>query len=157
MKKQPGEDKMSSNGQAAMQKQAAFDPAKYRVLVVDDEPSVLLTYRLILEREGYDTTAAATAREAIDMLGKQDFHIILCDYSLEEKRTGFDVIEFARRKNPAAPCLLLTGYANSDTVTEAEKAGVGVLFKPIDIEEFLNTIPSKLKEAYASEAVNCKE
>src|SRR5216684_3770175 len=97
-----------------------FDPAKFRVLVVDDEPSVLLTYRLILEREGYDTVAAATARQAIELLGKENFHIVLCDYSLEEKRTGFDVIEFARRKKPAVPCLLLTGYADSDTVKQAE-------------------------------------
>ena len=126
----------------------SFNAGKYRVLVVDDEPSVLFTYRLILEQEGYMTVAVASAREAIEWLNKEEFHIVLCDYSLEEKRTGFDVIEVARKKRPGMPCLLLTGYANQDTVAEAEKAEVGVLFKPIDIEEFLSTIPSKLKESY---------
>ena len=42
-----------------------FNPRDYRVLVVDDEPSVLFTYRLILEQEGYQTSAVASAREAL--------------------------------------------------------------------------------------------
>jgi CheY-like chemotaxis protein len=130
----------------------SFEAGKYRVLVVDDEPSVLFTYRLILEQEGYQTTAVPTAREAIEKVNQEDFHLLLCDYSLEEKRTGFDVIEAARRKRPGIPCLLLTGYANQGTITEAEKADVGILFKPIDIEEFLSAIPSKLKETYEATA-----
>ena len=77
---------------------------------------------------------------------------MLCDYSLEEKHTGFEVIELARRKNPATPCILLTGYANQETVQMAEKAGVGVLFKPIDIEEFLAAIPAKLRESNEQQA-----
>ena len=130
----------------------SFEANKYRVLVVDDEPSVLFTYRLILEQEGYQTVAVATAREALERLNNEEFHIVLCDYSLEEKRNGFEVIEAARQKRPGIPCLLLTGYANQSTVTDAEKADVGVLFKPIDIEEFLTTIPAKLKEAYETTA-----
>jgi CheY-like chemotaxis protein len=129
-----------------------FNPADYRVLVVDDEPSVLFTYRLILEQEGYQTTAVASAREAIEKLQSNTFDILLCDYSLEEKRTGLEVVELARRKNPAAPSILLTGYANQDTVEIAEKAGVGVLFKPIDIEEFLAAIPAKLRESHEQQA-----
>ena len=134
----------------------AFDAGKYRVLVVDDEPAVLYTYRLILEQEGYVTVAVASAREALERLAAEDFHLLLCDYSLEEKRTGFEVINAARQKNPTVPCLLLTGYANQGTITEAEKADVTVLFKPIDMDEFLSTIPSKLKEAYETTTASKK-
>jgi CheY-like chemotaxis protein len=131
-----------------------FNPADYRVLVVDDEPSVLFTYRMILEQEGYRTTAVASAREAMDLLRKQEFHIVLCDYSLEEKHTGFEVIELARQRNKNLPCVLLTGYANQETVAQAEATGVGVLFKPIDIEEFLAAIPAKLRETYEQSAAH---
>ena len=133
-----------------------FDAGKYRVLVVDDEPAVLYTYRLILEQEGYVTVAVASAREALERLAAENFHLLLCDYSLEEKRTGFEVINAARQKNAAIPCLLLTGYANQGTITEAEKADVTVLFKPIDMDEFLSTIPSKLKEAYETTTASKK-
>ena len=133
-------------------KKAPFNSGNYRVLVVDDEPSVLFTYRMILEQEGYKTTAVASASEALEALRQQEFHLLLCDYSLEEKHTGFEVIEFARQRHKDLPCVLLTGYANQDTVTQAEASGVGVLFKPIDIEEFLAAIPAKLQETYEQRA-----
>ena len=62
---------------------------KYRVLVVDDEAAVLLTYRLILERQGYEVVACNTSRAAIEAMEKQQFDVVLCDYSLEEQHTGF--------------------------------------------------------------------
>lgn len=132
-----------------------FNPGKYHVLVVDDEPSVLFTYRMILEQEGYKTTAVLSAREAMEALARERFDIVLCDYSLEEKHTGFEVIEFARKSSKNLPCVLLTGYANQETVAQAEAAGVGVLFKPIDIEEFLAAIPAKLREIYEQTAAHC--
>jgi DNA-binding NtrC family response regulator len=114
--------------------------SKQSILVVDDDPSVLFTYRMILEQQGYAATAAATSREAIDILGNNDFNLLLCDLSLEEKHTGFEVFDFARGKYPGIPCVLLTGYASKEAVDRAEREGVSVLFKPIDIEEFLSTI-----------------
>src|SRR5437868_4849361 len=71
------------------------DKRKSRVLVVDDERNVLLTYRMLLEQEGYDATASLSAKEAIGLIDKQKFDLLLCDLSLEEKRTGFEVITAA--------------------------------------------------------------
>ncbi|HZU21207.1 MAG TPA: response regulator [Terriglobales bacterium] len=132
-----------------------FQASDYRVLVVDDEPSVLFTYRMILEQEGYKTTAVPSAREALELVRRNDYHIVLCDYSLEEKHTGFEVIDAARQRRKDLPCVLLTGYANQETVAQAEAAGVGVLFKPIDIDEFLAAIPAKLRETYEQSAAHC--
>ena len=63
---------------------------KSRVLVVDDERNVLLTYKMLLEQQGYEATASLTAKEAIGLIEKQEFDLLLCDLSLEEKRTGFE-------------------------------------------------------------------
>ena len=112
---------------------------KFRVLVVDDEAAVLLTYRLILEQQGYDVVACGTSREAIAAIEKQNFDIVLCDYSLEEQHTGFEVITAARKRSPEMPAALLTGYATKDTADEASSLGIGVMFKPIEIDEFLAT------------------
>jgi len=125
------------------------DKQRSRVLVVDDERNVLLTYRMLLEQEGYDATASLTAKEAIRLLEKQQFDILLCDLSLEEKRTGFEVINAARERDADLPAVLLTGYASPEAAEYAKANDVAVLYKPIEIEEFLKTIATLLKENHA--------
>jgi len=120
--------------------------AKSRVLVVDDEPSVLSTYRMILEQSGYDAIAAATSAEAIQAIRENDFDLILSDFSLEQQHTGFEVIEAARKKKQDIPCCILTGYATLETADQAEAIGVGILYKPIDIQEFLQVTSQLLGE-----------
>lgn len=119
--------------------------AKYRVLVVDDEASVLITYRLILEQQGYLVTACRTSGEAVTAVTSQHFDAILCDYSLEEQHTGFEVIRAARKCNPDLPAALLTGYATLETVDEAQLKNIHVMFKPIEIQEFLATTSKMLR------------
>ena len=118
---------------------------KYRILVVDDEASVLITYRLILEQQGYDVTACSTSRDAIAAIEKLDFDVVLCDYSLEEQHTGFEVITAARKRNSEVPAALLTGYATKETADEAESKNIGIMFKPIEIQEFLATTSKLLR------------
>lgn len=121
------------------------EAGKYRILVVDDEASVLLTYRLILEQQGYVVTACSTSREAIAAVEKNDFDVVLCDYSLEEQHTGFEVITAARKRDPELPAALLTGYATLETADEAQLKSIQVLFKPIEIDEFLTTTSNMLR------------
>jgi DNA-binding NtrC family response regulator len=119
---------------------------KYRVLVVDDEAAVLLTYRLILERQGYEVVACGTSAQAVAAVEKQQFDVVLCDYSLEEQHTGFEVISAARKIDSGVPAALLTGYATKETADEAASQGIGVMFKPIEIEEFLATTSNMLRK-----------
>lgn len=118
---------------------------KYRVLVVDDEAAVLLTYRLILEQQGYYVVACCTSVEAIAALEQQSFDAVLCDYSLEEQHTGFEVISAARQRDPATPAALLTGYATKETADEAIIQGIVIMFKPIEIAEFLATTSNMVR------------
>jgi DNA-binding NtrC family response regulator len=118
------------------------------VLVVDDEASVLFTYRILLEQHGYAATAALTSKQAVQAINKTAFDLLLCDLSLEEGHTGFDVLEYARRSNPDVPCVLITGYATSEATQKAGQLGIAVLYKPIEIEEFLDTISSVLRTSY---------
>lgn len=118
---------------------------KFRVLVVDDEAAVLLTYRLILERQGYEVVACGTSAQAIAAIETQRFDVVLCDYSLEEQHTGFEVISAAREHDSMVPAALLTGYATKETADEAVSRGIGVMYKPIEIEEFLATTSNMLR------------
>ncbi|HYN16061.1 MAG TPA: response regulator [Terriglobales bacterium] len=122
---------------------------KYRILVVDDEPSVLLTYQMILEQKGYEVVAAPSSAEARRALeSSQQLDLLLCDLSLEEKDSGFAIIEYARRRQPGLPTLLLTGYAGKDISARALHLDISVLLKPIDIQEFLGVIRAHLRHAY---------
>lgn len=121
------------------------DPGTYRILVVDDEASVLITYQLILEQQGYQVAACATSVDAIRVLYQQKFDLVLCDYSLEEQHTGFEVIAEARKRRPDIPAALLTGYATKETADEASGQNIGIMFKPIEIEEFLATTSKMLR------------
>ncbi|HEY2117439.1 MAG TPA: response regulator [Candidatus Angelobacter sp.] len=118
---------------------------KYRVLVVDDEAAVLLTYQLILERQGYEVLACGTSVQAIAAVENERFDVVLCDYSLEEQHTGFEVISAARKLDPEVPAALLTGYATKETADEAASRSIGVMFKPIEIEEFLSTTSNMVR------------
>ena len=74
--------------------------SKSRILVVDDENSVLFTYRMILEEKGYTVDTALTSQEAIELVTSQAYDVVLCDLSLEQNRTGFDVFEKVRGSRP---------------------------------------------------------
>ncbi len=126
----------------------AMKKRKHSVLVVDDEAAVLFTYRVLLEQHGYDPTAVLSCKEAISKLKQRHFDLLLCDLSLEEGHTGFEVLEHARQGNARVPCVLLTGYATAEAAQKAEQLGVGVLYKPIEIQEFLNTISTVLRDSY---------
>jgi len=131
--------------------------SQYRVLVVDDEYSVLTTYRMILEREGYTVTACRNSRDAIAAVERDTFDVLLCDYSLEEQHTGFEVITAARKRNSEVPAALLTGYATLETVDEAQLSNIAVLFKPIEIAEFLATTSKLLRRDHESDQKDNRE
>lgn len=128
---------------------------KAHVLVVDDEPSVLLTYQMILEQQGYQVSAVGSSVEARELVERAPhIDLLLCDLSLEQRHTGFEVIEAAHQRHPELPAVLLTGYASADIAAQAESRGVRVLFKPIDIQEFLSTISEMLRQTHERQKAN---
>ncbi|HKW26937.1 MAG TPA: response regulator [Terriglobales bacterium] len=125
---------------------------KPQILVVEDEASVLLTYRLMLEDQGYEVFCALSSHEAAAVLGSRRFDLVLCDLSLEQNHTGFEVFERVHKRDPKVPCVLLTGYANRETTERAEQAGITVFFKPIEIDEFLQTLQTILRNSHGKPA-----
>jgi DNA-binding NtrC family response regulator len=121
---------------------------KPEILVVEDEASVLLTYRLMLEEQGYKVFTALSSQEAEVALARKRFDLVLCDLSLEQNHTGFEVFERVRQRDPKIPCVMLTGYANRETTERAEQTGILVFFKPIEIDEFLRTLRKLLRNSH---------
>ncbi len=120
--------------------------SKPHILVVDDEPNVLVTYRLILQQQGYEVNAAISSEEARNTLQKGGVDLLLCDLSLEKQQSGFDVIQFGREIDPGLSAVLLTGYASVEANDRAERENIPVLFKPIDIQQLLTVIVELLRK-----------
>ncbi len=111
-------------------------PTGHEVLVVDDEVVVLTVLREALRRGGYRVTTAASAEEAIDLMRRRRFDLVLTDKNLPGA-SGLDVLRAARTVTPAPAIVLITGYSSYDSALEALDIGAhDYIEKPIhDVED----------------------
>jgi CheY-like chemotaxis protein len=108
-----------------------FVPSGHEVLVVDDEVVVLTVLREALRRGGYRVTTAASAEEAIDLMRKRRFDLVLTDKNLPGA-SGLEVLRVARTLEPPPAVVLITGYSSYDSAVEALDSGAqDYIEKPI--------------------------
>ncbi|HLG96529.1 MAG TPA: sigma-54 dependent transcriptional regulator [Bryobacteraceae bacterium] len=120
-----------------------------RLLVVEDDSSVRNTITTFLELEGYAVDAVASTREALERLRDDAYPIVISDIYVDE-RTGLDVLETARKKNPNCAVILMTARGTMETVMKATQGGAfDYIAKPFELDRMLDTV--KRAEAAASE------
>ena len=111
-----------------------------RVLVVDDEQSVTVTMAAILEMDGYSVATALRGDEALELIQKETFDLVLTDLRLDEF-DGMDVLAAARRRSPDTVGIVLTGYASLESAVQALREGAyDYMLKPADVEELRATV-----------------
>ena len=126
-----------------------------RLLVVEDDSSVRNTITTFLELEGYAVDAVSSTREALERLRNDAYPIVISDIYVDE-RTGLDVLETARRKNPNCAVILMTARGTMETVMKATQGGAfDYIAKPFELDRMLDTV--KRAEAVASEKDDEKE
>jgi signal transduction histidine kinase len=124
-----------------------------RVLIVDDEPSVLFTLQAILEREGYQVATARTATEAEALLERQAFDVALLDLRLEEA-DGIELLERLIARQPDCMAIMLTGYASLQSAIRAIRQGAyDYLIKPCNVDELKLTIARAAERGALSRAL----
>src|SRR4030095_10257607 len=111
-----------------------------RLLVVDDEESLRITTAAILEKEGYSVDTAASGEEAIQLLQKIDYDLVLTDLHMEGG-DGLTILNQIRRHAPLTIAVVLTGFASVESAIAALQEGAyDYLTKPCDIDQMKHTI-----------------
>ena len=116
-----------------------------KVLVVDDEDSVVVTIKAILQLDGYDVDTTTSGARAREMVREVEYDLVLTDLRLEDG-DGLDVLKAVRESYPETVTIMLTGYASLESAIHALRAGAyDYLVKPSEVEELRATVARGLE------------
>jgi ATP-dependent Lon protease len=117
---------------------------KHRILVVDDEKMTRMNLDHVLTKEGYEVLTASSGVEALNLLEKSSFDVIVTDLKME-KVDGMGVLEMAKQKDATVEVIMITGYATVPVAIEALKKGsYHFLAKPLKLDEIRSTVGKAL-------------
>jgi two-component system response regulator HydG len=123
-------------------------PRKSHILVVDDDESMRFMLQTKLTQSGFEVSLAASGSHAIQIFqAARRFDLILCDLKMPMK-TGVDVIQYMKENRIDTPLIILTGFPEKEKIIAAARMGIqDVLIKPIQHQELMKMIRSKLEES----------
>ncbi len=117
------------------------------ILVIEDEPSVMVFLKSALERNGFPTVCAHSAREGLNLLSTKQFGAIISDMRTPGGVSGADVYKWLTQHRPelARRILFITGdTVNQETMAILQKTGVPYIEKPFRVAQLLATLTSLL-------------
>lgn len=111
-----------------------------RVLLVDDEEEFINSLAGRLEVRGLKVTGATRGAEAVELVGDQQFDIIVLDLAMPGM-DGLETLQKIKEKDPDAEIIMLSGHGSLKSGIEAIKLGAeDFLEKPVDLRELIEKI-----------------
>ena len=105
------------------------------ILVVDDELKMRRVLQIALEEEGYSVGEAKNGQEAIKMVGKATFHLVLADVKMPVM-DGMELLERIKKLDERLPVIMMSAYGTVATAVKAMKQGAfDYILKPFDMDE----------------------
>ena len=120
-----------------------------RILVVDDEESILFALMEYFTKCGYEVDCAKEVEEAQALLTKARYAVALVDLRLTgiDGVEGLEFIEYLRKQSPETRTILLTAYGSAEIEQEARKRGVDMLLhKPSPLQEMARVVADLLAQ-----------
>jgi CheY-like chemotaxis protein len=123
-----------------------------KILVIDDDRLVVKSLSKLLEMQGYEVSIAQSGEEALKIVDKLDFDLIISDIRMPDmdgveamRRIG-QFLRKAGRKEPSV--IFITGYPNDSSTQEAKKLNVDdFIYKPFDKNKFLESVANSIKSS----------
>ena len=120
-----------------------------KILLVEDEASIRRVLGSILSEEdkSYQIEEATNGQEAMDMIDKTDYDLVLCDIKMP-KKDGLEVLLEAKALKPALRIVMISGHGDLETAVQAMKMGAfDYIAKPPDLNRLLTTVRNALTSA----------
>lgn len=120
--------------------------AKEKILIIDDDESILTVCREILKRKNYIVKTVSNGREGLRLFEKEDFDLIITDIRMPNCN-GLDVIRNIRSYNSVIPIIVFTGYATLEMAISSLRLGAqGFLLKPFNPIELESVVKEALEK-----------
>lgn len=124
-----------------------------KILVVDDEIQYQEVINMILQSEGYETKVASSGEEALEILKKEEFHLVLTDLKMNGM-DGIHLLEEIKNNYMNTYVMLITGFGTIKNAVEAMKKGAfGYFIKGNNPGDLLREIEKVKKECESTEKV----
>lgn len=119
----------------------------YRILLVDDEPNVLSALRRVFQQENYQVVTAGNGQEALDLLRRETFHLMISDYMMPVMNGG-ELLRQAKALRPELIRIMLTGHADTGAIMSAINEGAVYKFilKPWNDDDLRVTVALALEQ-----------
>jgi DNA-binding NtrC family response regulator len=115
-----------------------------KILLVDDEPSILSVLSALLQAEGHEVQTAAGGKEAKDILAEKQFDLMVSDIRMSPVN-GMDLLRYVNQERRGMSVIMLTAYGSVETAIEAMKLGAfDYVPKPFKVDELLITVQRAL-------------
>ena len=122
-----------------------MDNSKKRIIVIDDDKSILRTFTRILQKRGYEIDVAETGKEAIEKSKLKSYDLALIDIRLPDM-DGTDLLVKMQETMHNSIKIMITGFPSLETGVKALDEGADAyLVKPVKPEELLALIEEKFK------------
>ena len=118
-----------------------------KILLVDDEASIRMALKEILEYEGHTVIESPDALAAIKAVGQETFDLIISDIKMP-KMDGLEFLSKVKELGIDAPIVMITGHGTIDTAVESIKKGAfDFIQKPLDLNRILVTVRNATQSA----------
>ncbi len=117
----------------------------YPLLIIDDEKNTREALKRLLSSD-YTVSLASGVEEALEILQKQTFSVIITDLRLGGNTSGFTIIQAAAKKN--IPCIMMTAFGDVDTAVTAMRCGAfDFVTKPLNFQKLKITLKQAVEQA----------
>jgi len=111
-----------------------------KILLVDDEASILSVLSVLLKAEGYEVTPVDNGEKALELIKSTPFDLMISDIRMRPV-DGIALLKAARESRPSMSVLMITGYGTVETAVESLKYGAfDYITKPFKVDELLITV-----------------
>lgn len=122
-----------------------------KILVVDDDVDICTLLSRYLSKKGFEVSVSYTGGQAVDLLKKNRYDLVLCDFRLGDME-GSEVLLRIKEMYPEVPVIIITGYSDIKVAVNVMKSGAfDYVTKPLLPDEILFTI-NKALESEGAEA-----